>query len=547
MNLRIAVAVLSAVLWTVPTYAGSQQTAAVSAPARPSVLVLPVRNDPHDSIRIIMTRNLDYGSQLDVLERDMNLIRPLVAGANPPILAPDSIGQLGARFVLLAERVADSIRVTVFDSLSRGPGRTRSYPVPAVQYRAGIVHDSLTRLFAAREAAARSRLTQLGAIYDSLMRASRGRQPRSIAERERVAAQRDSAFLAIAAEAPRLHAAITRLPVERDSALAAHVGTAVTVYDSSAYVQRMALHEMSDAVQHWLTGVRGAAASRIAFVRGGRLHVIDSDGANERQLTRSGRALSPAWHPSGRWIVFSDITDSGTQIAEVEVGTGDVRFLTATPRGYNITPAYSPDGTRIVFAASGTGGSHLVAFDRATGRLTSLGTRTRNASSPSFSPDGNRMAVVMPRAWSGSGSSARMTPQIFVVSIRDTKVDQLTPTTFGVRSYRTSPEWSPDGRYVAYTQQGGGFQIWLLDLQTRRARQLTSGADHDDATWSPDSRHLLVTAGRDDTKFLVIDVETGRTREVKTRSGARLPAWSPRWTTGHPVVRPGDRYAASED
>ena len=546
MNQSIRKAATIAIL-TLPAPLASQQAALLPAATlvQPTVLVLPVRSDPLDSIRTILMRNLDHGGQLDVIQREVSLILPLVEGTNPPILHRDSISQLGARFVLLAERIPDSVRVTVFDTLSRGR-EIRTFPVPSIRYLAGAVYDSITRHYEQREAVARTRLAHLSAMYDSLMREARGRQPRNAEQRAAAAARRDSAFLAIAAEAPVVHERIRRFPIERDSALASRVGSEVSVYDSSAYVQRMALHAMSDEIQGWLSGVRGAAASRIAFVRGGRLHVIDSDGANERQLTQRGRALSPAWHPSGRWIVFSDITDSGTQIAEVDVGTGEVRLLAATQRGYNITPAYSPDGSQIVFAASTSGGSQLVAFDRETNRLASLGAQTRNASSPTFSPDGRRMAVVIPRAWSGSGTSARMTPQIFVIGSNGRIIEQLTPSTFGVRSYRTSPEWSPDGRYVAYTQQGGGFQIWLTDMNNRRARQLTSGTNHEDASWSPDSRHLIVTAGRDDTEFLIINVETGRKRVLKTRSGARLPTWSPRWTPGQPVVRAGQRLAAGD-
>lgn len=536
---------LSALLCLTPALLGGQQAALT--PVRPTVLVLPVRNDLLDSIRVILARDLDFGGQLDVMTRDPELVRPLVQGTNPPILMPDSVGQLGARYVVVAERVPDSLRVTILDTVSRSRPATLSYPLPAVRYLAGAVHDSIVRVYAAREDAARARLARLGTMYDSLVRESRGRQPRNAQQRAAAVARRDSAFLEIAAEAPRLHEAIQRMPLERDAALAARVGSAVSIYDSSAYVQRMLLHTIADEIQYRLTGVRGAAASRVAFVRGGRLHVIDSDGANERQLTRSGRALSPAWHPSGRWIVFSDITDSGTQIAEVEVGTGEIRLLTATPRGYNITPAYTPDGNHIVFAASEVGGSQLVSFDRSNGSLRSLGQNTRNASSPTFSPDGRRLAVVIPRPWTGSGSSARMTPQIFLVNSRGGALEQLTPSRFGTRSYRTSPEWSPDGRYVAYTQQGGGFQIWLMEVDARRPRQLTSGRDHEDAAWSPDSRHVVVTAGRDYTELIVINVESGQTRELKTRAGARLPTWSPRWTPEHPVVRPGDRYASTSD
>jgi TolB protein len=516
------------------------------AVARPSVLILPVARDRHDSIRTILERDLDNGDVLEVLRVESDQLRQLVAGVNPPILQPDSVAQLGARFVVRAERLLDTLRITVFDTTTRGVPATRSFPVvSAPPDRARFVHDSLAQFYADRERVSRDRLAALSVTYDSLLRASRGRQPRNMQQRAIEVVRRDSMFTAIAAEGTRLHAEIARFPVERDSLLRVRVPQEQAVYDSLSYVERMMLHAAADELQHWLTGIRGVAASRIAFLRGSLLYVVDADGANERQLTVRGRALSPAWHPSGRWIVYSDITDVGTQVAEVDVGTGEVRLLKVTPRGYNITPVYTPDGKRIVFAASGTGGSQLVSVDRESSRITRLGTQTRNASSPTFSPDGRRIAFVIPRTWQGSGSTVRMTPQLFTATATGTGIQQLTATTFGVRSYRTSPEWSPDGRYIAYTQQGGGFQVWLIGANDRRSRQLTSGRDHEDASWAPDSRHLVITAGRDQTDLMVLDIVTGRTRQLVV--DGRLAAWGPRWDPSQPLVRRGSIYATNRD
>ena len=527
---------------------GATPAPTVSQPtvARPSVLVLPILRDMHDSIRTILQRDLDYGDALEVLQVETDLLRPLVSGDDPPVLHPDSVAQLGARFVVRAERLLDTLRVTVYDTAAGGTPATRDFVVTSSPPdRARFVHDSLVQFYADRERAARERLTALTVRYDSLLRASRGRQPRNLAQREIEVARRDSMFTAIAAEGTRLHAGIARLPVERDSLLRVRVPHAQAEFDSLSYIERMMLHAAADDLQHWLTGIRGAAASRIAFLRGSLLYVVDADGTHERQLTVRGRALSPAWHPSGRWIVYSDITDVGTQIAEVDVGTGKVRLLTVTPRGYNITPVYTPDGKRIVFAASGTGGSQLVSVDRESSRLTRLGAQTRNASSPTFSPNGRRMAFVAPRTWQGTGSTVRMTPQLFTATATGTGLQQLTASTFGVRSYRTSPEWSPDGRYVTYTQQGGGFQVWLIGVNDKRSRQLTRGRDHEDASWAPDSRHLVITAGRDQTDLIVLDIVTGRSRELVV--DGRLPAWSPRWDPSHPLVRRVSTYATNED
>lgn len=534
---------------TAPSAAAQQARVPPAVPqptVRPSLLLLPVVNDPHDSIRTILARDLDFGDVLLVRHYEVELLRQLVEGESPPILHPDSVTQFGTRFVVKAERRLDSLRVTVFDTTLRTAPVTRSYMVrPVPQNLARLVHDSVVAAFAARETSGRQQLVRLRAVYDSLLQASRGRQPRNPEQRALAVVRRDSLFRANAAEAAVLHEQISRFPSERDSLLGVLVARQHARYDSLVYLQRMDVHTAADELQQWLGGVRGSAASRIAFVRGGLLHVVDADGANEQQLTVRGRALSPAWHPSGRWITYSDITDVGTQVAEVDVGTGEVRLLTSTPRGYNITPVYTPDGKQLVFATSASGGSQLVSVDRETLKMTRLSAQTRNASSPTFSPDGRRIAFVMPRTWQGSGSTVRMTPQLFTATATGTGIQQLTPSTFGVRSYRTSPEWSPDGRFVTYTQQGGGFQVWLIGLNDRRSRQLTSGRDHEDASWAPDSRHLVITAGRDETELVVLDIVTGRRRPVV--ADGRLPAWGPRWDPSQPLVRGGSTIATNDD
>lgn len=41
---------------------------------------------------------------------------------------------------------------------------------------------------------------------------------------------------------------------------------------------RMDLHGIADEIERWITGVRGIARTRVLYVRGGRVYVVDSDG-----------------------------------------------------------------------------------------------------------------------------------------------------------------------------------------------------------------------------------------------------------------------------
>jgi len=98
---------------------------------------------------------------------------------------------------------------------------------------------------------------------------------------------------------------------------------------------RMTVHSASDRIEAWITGRAGIAATRIAYVRGNGLRVIDSDGWGDAALPASGQVLSPAWSPSGREITYATFGVE-SRIEVLELGSGRTRVLPATP-----TPAMS--------------------------------------------------------------------------------------------------------------------------------------------------------------------------------------------------------------
>jgi TolB protein len=289
---------------------------------------------------------------------------------------------------------------------------------------------------------------------------------------------------------------------------------------------RMAVHRLSDEVIRWITGQPGAAASRLLSVEGGRIWIVDHDGADRRPLTGAGeRALSPAWSPDGRRFVFTLLGEGQGAAVIQDLATSQRTTVPGAGADLNITPVFSPDGARILWARSNEEGTDIFSVEVAKNccaqRLT-VGRYSDNLS-PTFAPDGRRLAFVSTRPG---------LPQVYAMAPDGTGQELLVPFDFGATGPSHAPEWSPDGTNIVFHRELRGVpQLFVYDVTARKVRQLTSAGRNEDPTWAPDGRHIAFISDRSGRRQVwILDLESGRLRQLQSPGAARLPAWSRRLT-----------------
>jgi Tol biopolymer transport system component len=212
------------------------------------------------------------------------------------------------------------------------------------------------------------------------------------------------------------------------------------------------------------------------------LKSIRPDGARASTLLKSERVVgNPSVSPDGRLVAF----DRGTN-NEVWVMNRDgsnAHFLTN-----GTTPSFSPDGTRLAVGGAQT------AFNRYELDLVNLDGNGRHAVAsdaapfphPSWSPDGKQIAFV---------SFTR--EQMDFSSIRRVGSDGNGET--GVRIFGADPRWSPDGKWISYTANGDRslpteVHVVRPDGGADRRISRLKGLDAFAATWSPNGQRLVFNA-----------------------------------------------------
>jgi dipeptidyl aminopeptidase/acylaminoacyl peptidase len=239
-------------------------------------------------------------------------------------------------------------------------------------------------------------------------------------------------------------------------------------------------------------------------------------------FTRFQDVGDPQLSPDGDWVLYTltsadaaaDRRDSDVWVVKFD-GT-ERRRLTGSAENEN-APRWSPDGRYISFLSSRSGGkakgTQVWVMERAGGeawQLTGLSGRIQDYS---WSPDATRLLLVYrDEPVEESGRSAR--PIV---------VDQY--------------QFKRDGQ--GYLTGNARSRIYVYDIAARKAEALTADGDYDESNpeWSPDGRQVAFVSNHDPNRdrtrnadVFVVDAKPGsKSRQLTTWAGndGGSLAWSP--------------------
>lgn len=290
------------------------------------------------------------------------------------------------------------------------------------------------------------------------------------------------------------------------------------------------------------------------------LFLMNIDGSNKFNFTDNpAQDFDPCWSSDGKKIAYISTRDGAPQIFIYNLETEKTEKITDIPEGVS-NLKWSPDGKYFSFTSEvklrqtiqekypaldkttakiydkipvrhwdkwlDEKNSHLFIMPVNGGNLTDLNPGEHydvpdrpfdDAEQIAWSPDGLEIAYSSKKVEDYAFST---NTDIFVYNLKEKTTKNITK---GMMGYEKAPQFSPDGRWIAFTsQERAGFEsdrirLMLYDRQTKKITELSKTLDQwvGHFVWSPDSRFIYFSAEDGPTvQIYQIQVNDGKWKTI---------------------------------
>jgi len=282
---------------------------------------------------------------------------------------------------------------------------------------------------------------------------------------------------------------------------------------------RRAIHAFFDEATERITGERGVASTKLAYVskiEGVKQVVVsDYDGFHRSQVTRDSTiSMMPVWTLGNAGLVYVNFKTNRPRLYTKTLGGAERPLFPYLDQTYS--PAVNPRTGELLFSSTVDGKTDLFIGNPQTGKARKFAYLRSNQTSPAWSPYATEVLFTSDRGGS---------PQIFMMGKDGSDLRRVT----FMGRYNERASWSPNGDRIVYTSMDNGLMnIYTCALDGSDIVQLTNNAGNNEhPTWSPDGKLIAFSSNRSGTYQIYIMRFDGANVTRITKGGENTsPTWS---------------------
>ena len=142
----------------------------------------------------------------------------------------------------------------------------------------------------------------------------------------------------------------------------------------------------------------------------------------------------------------------------------------------------------IAFFSDRDGDKNLYVMNDHGGNLRKLTDTPSKKAHAAWSPDGTQIAFDVELRPGGKGKQQEF--DLFIINADGSQQQNLTQYI----SIDGEPSWAPDGKFMVFSStRDGGFDIYTIEIKTRKVRRLTRDTGSYSPDWSPDGSSIVYT------------------------------------------------------